>query len=208
MSILDRAIITATRLHSGGQRKGSGTPYILHPLEVAAICATMTGDLEVLAAAVLHDTVEDTAYTAAELEQEFGPRVAALVAAETEDKRPQRAPADTWRLRKEETVCRLQTETRTEIKMLTLSDKLSNLRSMYQLFLTKGSDLWNFFHQKDPLAHCWYYREVGMTLAPLCETSAWQEYWQLYHKLWPAQPVPEGVNTETGSIFEPLFSFE
>ncbi|MGM9537220.1 MAG: HD domain-containing protein [Candidatus Onthomonas sp.] len=190
MTILDRAIVVATRAHSGGVRKGGHTPYILHPLEAAAICATMTDDLEVLAAAVLHDTVEDTAYTAARLEADFGPRVAALVAAETEDKRPQCDPAETWRIRKQETICRLQAEQRIEVKMLTLSDKLSNLRAMYQAFLTQGSAFWACFHQKDPLEHCWYYRQVGVALESLRGYPAWEEYWLLYHKLWPTQPIP------------------
>ena len=191
MTILDRAIVTATRAHSGGLRKGGGTPCILHSLEAAAICATMTDDLEVLAAAVLHDTVEDTDYTVDQLERDFGPRVAALVAADTEEKRPQCDPAETWRLRKQETICRLQAEQRIEVKMLVLSDKLSNLRAMYQAFLTQGNAFWACFHQKDPLEHCWYYREVGAALAPLAGRPAWQEYWRLFHELWPTQPIPK-----------------
>lgn len=191
MTVLDRAILVATRAHSGALRKGCQTPYILHPLETAAICASMTDDLEVLAAAVLHDTVEDTAYPLELLEDQFGPRVAALVAAETEDKRPQRAPASTWRIRKEETICRLRAEQRVEVKMLALSDKLSNLRSMYQAVLTQGDAFWGCFHQKDPLEHCWYYREVGATLGCLRAYPAWKEYWSLYHQLWPAQPTAE-----------------
>lgn len=191
MTVLDRAILVATRAHSGTLRKGCQTPYILHPLETAAICASMTGDLEVLAAAVLHDTVEDTVSTLEELEDQFGPRVAALVAAETEDKRPQCAPASTWRVRKEEMIRRLQTEERVEIKMLALSDKLSNLRGMYQAVLTQGDTFWGCFHQKDPQEHCWYYREVGATLHCLRAYPAWKEYWSLYHQLWPTQPIPE-----------------
>lgn len=190
MTILDRAIMTAVCAHSGALRKGRPVPYILHPLEAAAICATMTDDLEVLAAAVLHDTVEDTDCTLAQLEQEFGPRVAALVAAETEDKRRDQAPAATWRLRKEETIARLRSETRVEVKMLALSDKLSNLRAMYQVFLLQGDALWEQFHEKDPLKHGWYYREIGDTLSVLRDYPAWREYWFLYQKLWPDQPLP------------------
>ena len=54
MTILDEAILFAAEAHSGACRKGSRVPYILHPLEAAAIAAAMTDDLEVLAAAVLH----------------------------------------------------------------------------------------------------------------------------------------------------------
>ena len=57
---LDRAIIFAVKAHSGTERRGKGYPYIVHPLEAVEIVATMTKDQELLAAAALHDTVEDT----------------------------------------------------------------------------------------------------------------------------------------------------
>ncbi len=62
-----------------GQRRLSGEEYVNHPLEVAAILADLELDAETLAAALLHDTVEDTALTAEEVKAEFGPEVARLV---------------------------------------------------------------------------------------------------------------------------------
>ena len=59
-SLLDRAIIFAVRAHAGTERRGKGFPYIVHPMEAVEIVATMTRDQELLAAAALHDTVEDT----------------------------------------------------------------------------------------------------------------------------------------------------
>ena len=61
MTLLEEAIIFAAQAHSGQLRKGTNTPYILHPLEAAAIVASMTDDLEVIAAAVLHETAPDEA---------------------------------------------------------------------------------------------------------------------------------------------------
>lgn len=84
MTLLDEAIIFAVQAHSGQVRKGTNRPYILHPLEAAAIVASMTDDLEVIAAAVLHDTMEDANVSLAEITSKFGPRVAGLVQAETE----------------------------------------------------------------------------------------------------------------------------
>lgn len=72
--LLDKAICFAARAHAGQVRKGTTTPYIFHPLEAATICATITDDEEVLAAAVLHDVVEDTDTTIGQVEAEFGPR--------------------------------------------------------------------------------------------------------------------------------------
>ena len=61
--LLDHAIIFAVHAHSGTERRGKGFPYIIHPMEAVEIVATMTTDQELLAAAALHDTVEDTDVT-------------------------------------------------------------------------------------------------------------------------------------------------
>lgn len=63
MNILDKAIIYAAKAHSGAFRKSSQIPYIVHPMEAATIAARMTDDMKVIAAAVLHDVIEDTPTT-------------------------------------------------------------------------------------------------------------------------------------------------
>ena len=82
--LLDRAIIFAVKAHAGTERRGKGYPYIVHPLEAVEIVSTMTKDQELLAAAALHDTVEDTDVTVEQIRAEFGPRVAELVAEESD----------------------------------------------------------------------------------------------------------------------------
>lgn len=78
MNMLEEAIIYATVLHQGKVRKFTGIPYILHPMEVAQILSTMTNDQEIITAGILHDIVEDTDGTLAEIEKRFGKRVACL----------------------------------------------------------------------------------------------------------------------------------
>src|ERR1700730_18157213 len=73
-----KAYERAAKAHTG-QRRLSGEHYVTHPLEVAAILADLELDAPTIAAALLHDTVEDTALTADEVEREFGPEVARLV---------------------------------------------------------------------------------------------------------------------------------
>lgn len=90
--LLSEAIIFAANAHEGQFRKGTQIPYILHPMETAAIVGTMTTDDETLAGAVLHDVVEDTDATADEIEELFGRHVAALVASESENKRENDRP--------------------------------------------------------------------------------------------------------------------
>ena len=78
MTNFEEAICFAVAAHQGARRKGETTPYILHPMEAASICATVTSDQDVLTAAVLHDTVEDTDVTLAQIAERFGARVAQL----------------------------------------------------------------------------------------------------------------------------------
>ncbi len=176
MAILEEAVAFAARKHAGMVRKGRRIPYILHPMEAAVIAATMTGDEEILAAAVLHDTVEDTATAPEEIGRLFGPRVAALVASETEDKRPELPPAESWQIRKTEALEKLKAESDPGVKILWLSDKLSNMRAVYQAWQARGDAVWEDFHQNDPARQAWYYRSVAEALADLRDFPAWQEY--------------------------------
>ncbi|MBP3382111.1 MAG: bifunctional (p)ppGpp synthetase/guanosine-3',5'-bis(diphosphate) 3'-pyrophosphohydrolase [Clostridia bacterium] len=78
VELIDRAIAVADAAHEG-QRRASGEEYVCHPLSVAAILVEMGMDSETIAAALLHDVVEDTAMELSELKQQFGENVAALV---------------------------------------------------------------------------------------------------------------------------------
>ena len=76
--LLNRAYVYAMKAH-GNQKRASGEAYFNHPLEVAAILTEMKLDDATIAAALLHDTVEDTSATQQEIEEKFGPEIAALV---------------------------------------------------------------------------------------------------------------------------------
>ncbi|MBQ1565097.1 MAG: bifunctional (p)ppGpp synthetase/guanosine-3',5'-bis(diphosphate) 3'-pyrophosphohydrolase [Clostridia bacterium] len=175
LTLFEEAICFAVRAHHGQVRKGEMIPYICHPMEVATICATVTADQEVLAAAVLHDTVEDTDTTIGEIRDRFGLRVAALVAAETEDKRDDLPQAETWRVRKEESLVILENAKDEGVKILWLGDKLANLRSIYRSWRIDSKAVWQVFHQKDPAQHAWYYRRIAELLSDYRGTRAWQE---------------------------------
>lgn len=179
MDILSRAIEFAAAAFDGSRRKGAGEPAVLHSLEAAVIAGTLTGDQEILAAAALHDTVEDAGVSLEEIRENFGGRVAALVASETENKRPGIPPEESWRVRKEEGLRRLQEAEEPGVKILYLGDKLSNLRSLYRLQQERGERMWEIFHQRDPKAHHWYYRSIAEALTGLEDTAAWKEYDEL-----------------------------
>ena len=89
MKQLDKAIQFATKAHEGQTRKYTGEPYIVHPLAVMEIVKTVEHTEEMLMAAVLHDTVEDTDTTIQDIDREFGPVVAQLVEELTDVSKPE-----------------------------------------------------------------------------------------------------------------------
>ncbi len=172
--LFDRAALFATEAHAGQTRKGKDKPYILHPMEAAAIVGRCLDSLEgtgrapegllreretLLAAAVLHDVVEDAGVTPRALWERFGARVMELVLAESEDKMADRPAEDTWKERKRKTIDDLA-EKGTEAKLLVLGDKLSNLREIAEDHEALGEALWERFNRKDPGEHKWYYGEI------------------------------------------------
>ena len=179
MDVFERAVSFAVEAHGGVLRKSDGIPYILHPFEVAVIVGTITPDREVLASALLHDTVEDAGVTVEEIRERFGDRVARLVDSETEDKRRGVPKAETWRIRKEESLAELERSDDTGVKILWLADKLANMRSFFRLKEKYGPALWDQFNQKDPIQQRWYYESVAELTKELAPTAAWREYTEL-----------------------------
>jgi (p)ppGpp synthase/HD superfamily hydrolase len=176
LPLYERAVIFAAAAHSGMTRKGSRIPYLSHPVEAAAIMAEMTDDQELIAAAVLHDVIEDTDVTLQDLTSYFGERIAYYVGCETEDKRRELPPEATWMFRKQETINFLLNRADRNAKMLALADKLSNLRAIARDVRIYGDQLWKRFNQKDKAMHGWMYRESADALAELSEYPVWQEY--------------------------------
>lgn len=89
--LVERAYVFAKLAHEevGQLRKYTGQPYIVHPIAVASIVSSVSHTDEMLAAALLHDVVEDTRRTTDEITAEFGPDVAGLVGWLTDASRPE-----------------------------------------------------------------------------------------------------------------------
>ena len=180
--LFNRAIQYAVDAHANQLRKGTNIPYIVHPMEAAAIAATMTQDEEILAAAVLHDVIEDTNRTRQDIEREFGETVAAYVASESENKRENLPAAETWQLRKQETLDRLSNASE-PIQMIALGDKLSNLRAINHDFTMLGDQFWQRFTVSDPSMQAWYYLSMVKSLENLNKYPAYQEFAELAQKV-------------------------
>lgn len=174
--MIDKAIKFAAAAHKGMVRKGNKQPYIFHPLEVLSLVSMMTDDKDILCAAILHDTVEDTPATIADIKSEFNERIAKLVGDESEDKRGQVNKEGTWVDRKKESIECVRNSNDIGAKMICLGDKVSNLRSFHLLFLQEGEQMWNNFNMKDPTKHYWYYKEMAEALSELKDTAVYKEY--------------------------------
>lgn len=173
--LLDNAIVFAVRAHAGTERKGKGFPYIVHPLEAVAIVATLTSDQELLAAAALHDTIEDTSVTKEVISREFGHRVADLVMAETDVVPTGQSKEDSWHTRKQVAIERLRVAPR-DVKIVALGDKLSNMRAIARDYANLGDELWNLFRVKDRDSHAWHYHGLVEALRDLEGTPAFDEF--------------------------------
>ena len=186
-TLLDRAIIFAVRAHAGTERRGKGFPYIVHPMEAVEIVATMTPDQELLAAAVLHDTVEDTDVTIEEIRTEFGERVASFVAAESDEPHQRPDSVENWHDRKQAAINRIARASR-DAKIVALGDKLSNMRAIARDYALQGDALWDLFHAKDPKDHEWHYRGLADALSELNDTFAYKEFENLINQVFPLKP--------------------
>jgi (p)ppGpp synthase/HD superfamily hydrolase len=171
--MINEAIIFATNAHGNQTRKGSDTLYILHPLEAGIIVSQIKYDENLIAAAILHDTVEDTKVSIETIEEKFGKRVSELVEVESEDK------SKTWKERKQHTIEHLKAEKDQDIKIVTLGDKLSNIRAMNRDYLKIGDELWKRFNEKNKNEHKWYYEGMVEALESLSQYQAYQEFKEL-----------------------------
>jgi GTP pyrophosphokinase len=127
--LIDRAYEVAAHWHAGQMRK-SGDPFITHPIAVTTILAELGMNTDTLCAALLHDTVEDTDYTLAELRKDFGEEVAALVDGVTKLDRVKYGESA-----EAETVRKMVVAMSRDIRVLVikLADRLHNMRTLRYL---------------------------------------------------------------------------
>lgn len=175
--MINKAIEFATKAHEGQFRKGTKRPYIVHPIEVGDIVASMTKDEEIISAAILHDTIEDCQdVTEKVIQKEFGKRVAHFVAQESEDK------SKSWEERKGTTIQHLRCASK-EVQMIGLADKLSNMRDIDRDYPVSGDELWKRFRMQSKEALAWYYKGIQESLNENFEKEpAYQEYCRLVEK--------------------------
>lgn len=175
-ALVDKAIKFAVDAHANTERRGKGFPYVIHVLEAMEIVATITNDPELLAAAALHDTVEDTDATVDVIRREFGDRIATLVQAESDEMVAGVSEEDSWRGRKQAAINRLAVASH-DAKIVAMGDKLSNMRAIARDYHRDGDKLWSLFHAPGGKAdHAWHYRGLAASLSELEGTEAYREF--------------------------------
>ena len=156
-SLIEMAIEVATVAHQGQVRKGTETPYITHPISVGMHLMRASCPDWVVAAGILHDTVEDTFIDIGYIKRHFGKEITSTVArcSEPDKKLP-------WKERKQHSI-KLLRKAPLEAKMVVCADKLSNIKSIIAGFKESGEDIWSRFNAgKDDQE--WYYRNVVSSL--------------------------------------------
>lgn len=140
----ERALRLAASGHRDQVRKGSGAPYIEHPVAVALILDRAGFDEEVVIAGLLHDLVEDTEVTLGQVRDQFGDRVAALVGHCSETKLDASGVNRPWIDRKRDHLGAVAGAPEAA-RAVILADKLHNLLSI-RLDLAEGRPVWSSFH--------------------------------------------------------------
>lgn len=169
--LVEEALRFAAARHDGQFRKGSRIPYVTHPVAVAMILTEDHQPIPVVAAALLHDVLEDTFTTKDELLDQFGPEVARLVEAVSE---PDKSLI--WEERKRAMLERIPSLEYDEIALL-VADKLHNLRSIRLDIDQVGKGVWSRFRR--PLRdQSWYYHELLEAFRPFQSTSGLIEVYE------------------------------
>jgi GTP diphosphokinase / guanosine-3',5'-bis(diphosphate) 3'-diphosphatase len=183
-AVLNRAYVYTVQKH-GSQKRASGDPYFSHPIEVAGLMTELKLDQETIVTALLHDTVEDTLATIAEVESFFGPEVARLVDGVT---KLSKIETLTESERAAENLRKFFLAMSEDLRVLLvkLADRLHNMRTLHFI---KSED------KRRRIA-----RETMDIYAPLAERVGMYEYMREMQLLAFEQLEPEGYATITGRL--------
>jgi (p)ppGpp synthase/HD superfamily hydrolase len=156
--MIKRAIELAAKAHHNQFRKGTDTPYFAHPCNVGVILAQNGCPVEVIAAGILHDVIEDTPITVDDLRLQFGKKVASIV-----EKCSEPDKSLSWTERKQHTIDFLA-KASMEVKFVACADKLDNIISIARDYDELGEDFWKRFNASKE-EQSWYYHGLVKSLS-------------------------------------------
>ncbi|WP_174733353.1 HD domain-containing protein [Mesobacillus harenae] len=176
MNVVDMALEVASVAHDKQYRKQTNIPYISHPAAVGMMLIKAGYGEDLVAAGILHDTVEDTDLTLEEVEKVFGPKIAGIVEGCSE---PDKSLS--WEDRKEHTIQFIKTASE-EIRVVSCADKLHNVRSILIEFEQNGDLVWTRF-KRGREQQQWYYENIIESLGYQSEFPLLNEFKSAVEKL-------------------------
>lgn len=187
MNMIEKAKEFAYEMHKGQTRKGKEIPFTYHLEEVVGNVSKLTSNPNVIAAAWLHDVVEDTEATHEDIEELFNEEIARLVRIESEDKMTHMSAQDSWTSRKVSQL-KLMGELKfnDDVYMIALSDKLANVSEMCHDIRNNRENYWSKFNNADPEAHEWYHKSFADIIdlnSELGSSEVFDEYVKCIYKL-------------------------
>lgn len=138
VELVEKAIRICCEAHKGQLRKGDGKPYFIHPIMAALKLARYGVSDETIAAALTHDVIEDTDYPREILREELGNRVFEMIEALTQNDKL------SYREKKLEYIESVR-NAGTDVKLISVADKVHNLESLIMAHRKKGKDIWELF---------------------------------------------------------------
>lgn len=153
------AIEFAALAHHGQLRKGSGVPYIIHPIFVMQKLIECKCSQDTIIAGLLHDVIEDTSYTADDIKSRFGDKVLKLVEFASE---PDKSAS--WQVRKNHTMKVLKDCNDIEALSVVCADKLHNIITMKNDYNKIGEELWSRYNAPKEKQK-WYYQSLANIFA-------------------------------------------
>jgi (p)ppGpp synthase/HD superfamily hydrolase len=162
---IDKAIRISAIAHQKQSRKGSNTPYIVHPFAVMCIASQYTDDESTLIACLLHDVIEDVSeeYSQRDMVNDFGQHVIDIVIGVT--KQPNMGD---WHATCEAYLTNLETNAPIESAVVSVADKIHNIMSILEDYQTQGEKIWDIFSE-DKHSQLWWFkstREVAGKMIP------------------------------------------
>ncbi|MDP4020672.1 MAG: HD domain-containing protein [Candidatus Adlerbacteria bacterium] len=175
MNVVQKASAIAEAAHRDQKRKTDGSPYIAHPRAVAEILTKYGFKEEVVAAALVHDVLEDTDFSPAELHKELNGEVFNLVEAVTEDK------SLPWEERKKKYIEAVRVAG-ADAKAIAAADHIHNLQSILSAYEKQGAEVWKHFNRgKDE--KIWFEEEMLKMLTESWQHPLLEEYEKLLARM-------------------------
>ncbi len=176
---IEKAVQKASSLHQKQLRKGQPIPYISHLFSVAIILSEFTDDENIIAAGILHDAIEDTNYTAEELENDFGSEVKKMVLGVSEEKYHDGVKIG-WQERKQKYLQCLKDDDFGSL-MVCVADKIHNLMSLMNDYKIKGEQVWDNFNASKE-KKMWYYGETLKIIGEKLNNPIVEKYIKVYEE--------------------------